>query len=622
MSTFSFTDITLEAYKRAYRGAVVDNIEYQVSIARVRVAQYLLEAYAKTSIDRATAQRVDIRCNLLEELQSMADYFEYYEDRNDDFSRLSASILEQNEDLRTRLFEHIYAYDRQGALQLAEDDFESGYDLEAYDSEYDYITSNISSKSVANFDFPENVWISIAERDNLWEALGTLDEDAFEHALDYDRPQFRTEVESFLNKELDLNSGQDLLDDEDSLGDIAIEALKEGQLTGVAIQDIDLKYLYIDDAALDSTLQEIQMLQDFARSENYPVDDAEIVIPFEHFSTDLRDVIFTKAKVKVSILVHTDVSSIRLEMDSRKLENISNIYLLTSAKDHEFQLQASLPTFGGGIVCMRHYSIYRNMLSARSPLRHMLYSPKYPSKQSLALEGLSPSSRIIIDVPERVTTEVHVDSNTPTTVYFRHDPSITEHEISQLLFVSNIIFYFSPNIKSERHHGPQKYHPPLRFFRAVEFDSFIDAFENDRSLGSFDPGIEIPDTAIFLSEKNLPTRTQAAFIAPSYDNVYINTRIPITQAVFGRGSGLREMQQIEHLTNTPHINSQSTPRGAGQDHRAGFFASSYITAQFAQSNDLEGAIFYRCIFEDAGFLPESSVKVDCVGTDPSRTYKR
>ena len=621
MSNFSFTDITLETYKRAYRGAVVDNIEGQVSNARGQVAQYLLEAYTKTSIDWATVRRVDIRCDLLEDIQSMVDDFEYYEDRNDDFSRHSASILEQNEDLRTRLFEHIYAYDRQGALQLAEDDFESGYDLEDYDSEYDYITSNISSESVANFDLPEHVWISITKHDNLWAAFDGLQEDAFHHALDYDLPQFSTEVEDFLNRQLDLNSGQDLVD-EDSLGDIVIEALKEGQLTVVAIQGIDLKYLYIDDAALDSTLQEIQMLQNFARSENYPVEDAEIVIPFEHFSTDLRDAIFTKAKVKVSILVHTDVSSIRLQMDSRKLENISNIYLLTSAKDHEFQLQASLPTFGGDIVCMRHHFIYHNMLSARRPLREMLYSPIYPSKQSLALEGLSPSSRIIIDVPQLVTTEVHVDSNTPTTVYFRHNPSITKHESSELIFASNIIFYFSPNIKSERHHGSDKYRPPLRFFRAVEFDSFIDAFENDRSLGSFDPGIEIPDTAIFLSEKNLPTRTQVAFIAPSYDNVYINTRIPTTQAVFGGGIGLHEMQQIEHLTTTSHITSRSKPRGAGQDHRAGFFASSYITAEFAQSNDLEGAIFYRCIFEDAGFLPESSVKVDCVGTDPSRTYKR
>ena len=134
MSNFSFTDITLETYKRAYRGAVVDNIEGQVSNARGQVAQYLLEAYTKTSIDWATVRRVDIRCDLLEDIQSMVDDFEYYEDRNDDFSRHSASILEQNEDLRTRLFEHIYAYDRQGALQLAEDDFESGYDLEDYDS--------------------------------------------------------------------------------------------------------------------------------------------------------------------------------------------------------------------------------------------------------------------------------------------------------------------------------------------------------------------------------------------------------------------------------------------------------------------------------------------------------
>lgn len=618
MNTFSFTDIAKEAYKNAYKTAVVCGIQDAVDTARHELSQYLLEEYSKTSIDTSTLIRVDVRCDLLDEIQSMVDDFEYYEDRSEDFSGPSAEILEQAHRPRTDILECLYAYDPQGMLELAEE-VGQGYERGDFDSDYEYVEYSISPQTITDLDLPESVWSTLANKGNLWPVFDGMEESAFDHANDYDRGQFYTEVQELLDQKLDLDSGQDIIGDDDQLGGIVIEALKEGQLQGVAIHDIDLKYLYTNDAALDYALKEIQMLKGFARSENFPVAEAEIVIPLEDFSTDLRDNIVVNAKIKASILVRADAANIDLQIDAQILENISNIYVLPSTKDSELHVQASLPAFGGDLIFMYHYTIYRNMIGAQ---RSILYNREFPAKLSLALQGLAPSSRVIIDVPERLTAEIHVDSDNPTNVYFRHDPSITKDESSQLLFASNIIFYFSPNIKSERRQGPLRYNPPFKYFRAVEFKPFINAFENDRSLGSFEPGIEVPDTAIFLSEKNLPSGIHATFIAPSYNNVYINTRIPTNQAVFAGRDILQSNGQIGYLTDKPHFISQTTPRGAGQDHRAGVFTSSYITAQFAQSNDLEGAILYRCIFEDANSIPKSCVKIDCVGSDPSQTYKR
>jgi len=599
MRTRTFVDYVRYSYKEKYKENIVSSAADAMSAADFALKQRLLTEYLGDEPPVELIRRVKIRAPLLQFLTYAIRTFEYHEDRGEDFSELARTEFDG-----AGLESHILdAFPQEDVLQkiLQEGDYLG--EIDDYEDIDDFITQNIGRDVLINLEVPNSKWAEWGREGYLQDLEESLWDQATDHALGYDAEYFDTELTRELESDLERSVSLDSLDDD------SLAALDAGVDLKIEVTDVDLAFIYSKDS-WDSDLTAANSLCSFAEAHGAPCTIEFIVKESELTPEVLGDL--HNAYVECSLLIDLEDkprSEIRLE--PWIAIRLKSIYILPNGTTRP-NLTAVLPRFKGHVVFVGDSHRLRFWGSS---LRHKSLF-RLDGPLSVCFKGLDPESRVIVDIPPPPgSIEVRIDSDSPTTFYAQPHSSVEVFGGYYVEDYSDIVCYLGTTVRSDRN-LPYGLYKTLRFFRALEFDQFIEVFKSP-DLPNVEPDAGEPDTAVFLSEQNMEDKTPTLFVFPSssrypHHRFLQNLRVPKERAAFaniGPCGRVDKDGRISPSPRTAEISLDTQYQFVG-DLRGQVISSAVVYPESSQNSDLSGTVLYKCYISPDAEIPDGAVAVD------------